>query len=645
MGDFRSILPLCEGEQHVIAATQHLVKALGASKNLDDDLRKILSQLDSHLSAMTILSPESRGTGFREVEQQFKWAEEKIRGWESNQSLMWDSDPLEASEYLKAVVEIQTLVEGLPRLSMSGTRKQKELLNRAESILQTAMSRLEEELVHILVKHKQYFELGNMSFQYCGKDVVYDESFVSVEDMRIEEASQRNNSGNESVDCVPDLVHPQVIPHLKSIATVMFASSYDQEFCQAFISVRRDALEEYLVILKVEKFSIEDVLKMDWNCLNFEIQKWIRALNVIIRYLASEKRLCGQVFEDLGFLNPFCFVEISKVSLLHLLNFGDAIAMGTPEPQKLFRLLDMYEVVADNLLYIDTLFSEEVGTCVRIEFHQLLRRLADSARATLFTFGNAIAANASTSPVPRGEIHPLTRYVMNYIKTLPIYCSILNVLLKDQNAAASNPVAELENGLEVSSMAYCPMACHLRSITCILEAKLDSKSKLYKDCALQHIFLMNNYHYMVEKAKSPELKLFFGDEWIREHIVKFKQHATSYERATWSSALSLLRVGSAGSSSTSKTILKDKCRGFIIAFEEVYKSQTGWSIPDPKLREDLQISTSQKVVLAYRNFTGRNSADIGEKYIKYTTDDLEKYILDLFEGSPKSLQRSRSRRN
>ncbi|KAF5477165.1 hypothetical protein F2P56_003836 [Juglans regia] len=645
MGDFRSVLPLCEGEQHVIAATQHLVKALRASKNLDDDLRKILSQLESHLSGMTILSPESRGTGFREFEQQFKWAEEKIRGWESNQSLMWDSDPLEASEYLKAVVEIQTLVEGLQRLSMSGSRKQKELLNQADSILQTAMSRLEEELVHILVKHKQYFDLGNMSFQYYGKDVVYDESFVSVEDMRIEEASQRNNSGNESVDCVPDLVHPQVIPHLKSIATVMFASNYHQEFCQAFVSVRRDALEEYLVILKVEKFSIENVLKMEWDSLNFEIRKWIRALNVIIQYLASEKRLCDQVFGDLGFLNPFCFVEISKVSLLHLLNFGEAIAMGTHKPEKLFRLLDMYEVVADNLLYIDTLFSEEAGTCVRIEFHKLLRRLADSARATLLTFGNAIAANASTSPVPRGKIHPLTRYVMNYIKTLPIYCSILNVLLKDQNAASSNPVVELENELEVSSMAYCPMACHLRSITSILEPKLDSNSKLYKDCALQHIFLMNNYHYMVEKAKSSELKLFFGDEWIREHIVKFKQHATSYERATWSSALSLLGGGRAGSNSTSKTILKEKCRGFIIAFEEVYKNQTGWSIPDPRLREDLQISTSQKVVLAYSYFIGRNSADIGEKYIKYTTDDLEKYILDLFEGSPKSLQRSRSRRN
>ena len=637
MGDFSPVLSPCEGETHVIAAAQHLVKALGASKNLDDDLRKILSQLDSHLSAMTILTTESKGAGFREIEERLRYAEEKIRSWESNQSLIRDSDesdPLDFSELLKAIDEIQALTEGVRSLSVNENGKQKELLNRADSILQMAMSRLEDELIHILVKHKQYFEPGYVSFRSCGKDVLYDESFVSVEDM--EEELQKNSSGNESDEYIQDLVHPHVIPHLKSIANVMFGLNYDQEFCQAFISVRRDALEEYLVILKVEKFSIDDVLKMEWSSLNFEIKKWVRAMNIIIRYLASEKRLCGQVLGDYGFVNPLCFVEISKVSLVHLLDFGEAIAMGTHQPEKLFRFLDMYEVVADNLLDLDALFSEEAGASVRIEFHELLRSLGGSARATFVKFGSAIASNESTRPYPGGGIHPLTKYVMNYIKTLTTYCNTLNVLLKDQNAADPNPLVEPENGQGVSSFTYCQMACHFRSITATLKSNLDRKSKLYKDDALQHIFLMNNFHYMVQKVKSCELSLFFGDDWIREHIVKFKQHAREYERATWNSVLSLLK-----DDDSSKAILKEKCRGFTIAFEEVYKNQTGWSITDPHLREDLQISTSQNVIHAYRSFMGRKSSSISDKYIKYTPDDLENYILDLFNGSPRILQSSR----
>jgi exocyst complex protein 7 len=637
MGDFSPVLSPCEGETHVIAAAQHLVKALGASKNLDDDLRKILSQLDSHLSAMTILTTESKGAGFREIEERLRYAEEKIRSWESNQSLIRDSDesdPLDFSELLKAIDEIQALTEGVRSLSVNENGRQKELLNRADSILQMAMSRLEDELIHILVKHKQYFEPGYVSFRSCGKDVLYDESFVSVEE--IEEELQKNSSGNESDEYIQDLVHPHVIPHLKSIANAMFGLNYDQEFCQAFISVRRDALEEYLVILKVEKFSIDDVLKMEWSSLNFEIKKWVRAMNIIIRYLASEKRLCGQVLGDYGFVNPLCFVQISKVSLVHLLDFGEAIAMGTHQPEKLFRLLDMYEVVADNLLDLDALFSEEAGASVRIEFHELLRSLGGSARAIFVKFGSAIAANASTRPYPGGGIHPLTKYVMNYIKTLTTYSNTLNVLLKDQNAADPNPLVEPENGQGVSSFTYCQMACHFRSITATLESNLDRKSKLYKDDALQHFFLMNNFHYMVQKVKSCELSLFFGDDWIREHIVKFQQHARDYERATWNSVLSLLK-----DDNSSKAILKEKCRGFTIAFEEVYKNQTGWSITDPHLREDLQISTSQNVIHAYRSFMGRKSSSISDKYIKYTPDDLENYILDLFNGSPRILQSSR----
>ncbi|KAF9597778.1 hypothetical protein IFM89_021863 [Coptis chinensis] len=98
----------------------------------------------------------------------------------------------------------------------------------------------------------------------------------------------------------------------------------------------------------------------------------------------------------------------------------------------------------------------------------------------------------------------------------------------------------------------------------------------------------------------------------------------------------------------SKTILKERFRSFNIAFEEVYKSQTGWLILDPQLREDLRISVSLKVVQAYRTFLGRHASQLDserhiERYIKYTADDLQNYLLDFFEGSQRSLHNSRRR--
>lgn len=310
--------------------------------------------------------------------------------------------------------------------------------------------------------------------------------------------------------------------------------------------------------------------------------------------------------------------------------------MGPHKPEKLFRLLDMYEIMADLHIDVDGLFSDDDGSFVRIEYHKLLRTLGDYARETSMRFVNAIASDASLHPFRGGGIHHLTKYVMNYMRVLADYSDTFSLLLKDQDADESQAVVEIDNDQDFYSSSSGPIACHLRLVTCTLESNLIVKSKLYKDDSLQHIFLMNNIHYMVKKVKDSDLRLFFGDEWIRKHIGKFQQHATSYVRATWCSVISILR-------DDGKTSLKERCRRFSTAFEEIYKNQTRWCIPDLQLREDLQISTSQKVIPAYRNFLGNNNSNVSDKHVKYTTDDLAELLLDLFVGSPRSLRNSRRR--
>ncbi|KAF2282327.1 hypothetical protein GH714_043856 [Hevea brasiliensis] len=483
MCNCQSIMPSNEAEQHIIAATQHILKALGASKNLSDEFKRVLTELDSHLSTMIIT--ETEGGRFSEIEEQLKHAERKIIRWESDPCLIWDSGPMEATEYLQAVNEILIVIESL------------------------------------------------------GEGVFYDESFASVEDEIVDETYQRDGEDRESAECYLDLVDPCVIPNIKSIANVMSASNYIQEFCEAFIDIQREALYEYLSVLEMEKLSIEDVLKLEWDCLSRKIKKWIWIMKVMISvYLASEKRLCDQILGDFGSFNSFCFIEISKDSVLCLLNFGQAITTGPQKPEKLFRCL----------------------TC---------------------------------------GIHPLVKYVMNYMRLLPDYCDTFNLLLKDQDIDESNAVVEIDNGQDFSSSTSCPMAYHLRSIASSLESNLIDKSKLYKDDSLQ----------------------YFLDE----------QHPLHGQKV-----VSVLR-------DDGKTNLKERYRRFSIAFEEVYKNQTRWCIPDLQLREDLQISTSQKVIPAYRNFVGINNSNVSDKHVKYTTDDLEELLLDLFVGSPRSLHNSRRR--
>lgn len=647
MGDCKPI-PTLEGEENLIAAAQHIVKALETNKNLTNDARKILADLGSQLSSMALITDNKDEVLSSEIEHRLNLVHDKIMNWEIDQSMIWDSSPEEGNEYLKAIDEAQKLIESLEGLNLAKDSEENLLLRRAYDVLQTAMARVEEEFRHMLVHNRQPFEPEHVSFRSSEEDVVDQVSILSFGDDSVEEAIQRDSISRGAEEYLINLVQQDVIPDLKCIANVMFDSNYGRECSQAYISVRKDALDDCLFILEVEKSSIEDVLKMQWNTLNSKIRRWIWAMKIFVRvYLTSEKRLCDQIFGELESVSPVCFAEASKASILQLLNFGEAIAIGPHQPEKLLRILDMYEVLADLIPDIDTLYADETGSCIRFESQDVLRRLGDCVKSTFLKFENAVASNISTNPFAGGGIHHLTRYVMNYIKTLTIYSETLDLLLKDHDPEDSislspdmSPVAESDDNSGDSSSCFSPMALHFRSLASILERNLDDKSLLYREDSLRQLFLMNNIHYMAEKVKASELRTIFGDGWIRKHNWRFQQHAMNYERATWSSILSLLKdegIQNLGSNSVSKTLLKERLQRFYIAFEEVYKSQTSWLVPDSQLREDLRISTSLKVIQAYRTFVGRNSTHVSERHIKYTAVDLENFLLDFFEGSPRSL--------
>ncbi|OMO73249.1 Transcription factor TFIIB [Corchorus capsularis] len=629
-----------KGEENLIAAANHVLRALGFNdKYLTQDVKKT-----GQLSNMATIDDNVVEDEKSEIEEQLSIVHEEILSWVVDESMTWCSGPDEVAEYLTAADEARKLTERLKDQCLN-SEEDKELLRRAHDVLQMAMLRLEKEFKHILLQHKRPFEFELMSFCSSEDDAVDEGSRVSFGDDSFEEPAHRDSISRTSEEYIIDLVHPDVIPDLKCIANLMFMSNYDHECCQAYVNVRKEALDDCLFNLELEKLSIEDVHKMEWGILSFKIKRWVRTINFLVRlYLASEKWLCNQIFADLGSTSLVYFVEATKASMLQLLNFAEAISIGSHQPQKLVRILDMYEVLADLVPDIDALFSDGAGSSILTEHHEVLKSLGDSVRAVFVEFEKAIASNASTNPFAGGGIHPLTRYVMNYIRLLAAHDDTLNILLKNQDGVAASPLSpDTSPATEDNSISSCsPMALHFQSLTSILEVNLYGKSKLYRDASLQHFFLMNNIHHMAQKVKNSELRLMFGDEWIRKHNWKFQQHAMNYERATWSSTLSLLKDESIGGSGP-KALLKKRLQSFYVAFEEVYKTQTAWIISDVQLREDLRISTSLKVFPAYRSFVKRFGHDIGEKHIRYNAEDLQDYLLDLFEGSQKSLHSPRRR--
>lgn len=653
-------------EDRVLATAQQIVKSLNTPKEVREDMMLIFSSFDNRLSNIKTVMTDQNDALLARLEA----AETIIHRWDggndssrhsssssgnhrsSSFSLSFDGSPEEATEFLSAVDEIISLLVDL------SSENKPDMVDRADSALQMAMSLLEDEFRRILIRNtvpldaeRLYGSMRRVTLSFADGDVTEDfENFGLVANGDGDgsgSGSRRRlfheRGGSIGCDLWVDLINPTAVEDLKEIAERMIRAGYEKECVQVYSTVRRDALDECLMILDVEKLSIEEVHKIDWKSMDEKMKKWIQAMKITVRVLlAGEKKLCDEIFNDSETSKEVCFNETTKGCVMQLLNFGEAVAIGKRSSEKLFRILDMYDALANVSQTLEVMVTDDF---VCSETKGVLEALGNAARGTFVEFENNVRNETSKKPTTNGEVHPMIRYVMNYMKLIVDYAATLNSLLENDE---SDGLSRDDDTEEMSPLAK----RMLRLITC-LESNLEEKSKLYEDGGLQYVFLMNNIHYVVQKVKDSELGKLLGDDWVRKRRGQIRQYSTGYLRASWSKVLAALRDGSmAGgssgspsygqrsnsSSSASKMALKERFKGFNASFEEIYRLQTAWKVPDPQLREELRISIQEKVIMAYRAFFGRNKSQLeggrhAGKYIKYTPDDLESYLPDLFEGN------------
>ncbi|KAJ4974842.1 hypothetical protein NE237_008016 [Protea cynaroides] len=561
---------IIEGDERVMAAAQQIVRSLGTSQNVTEDMILILSNFDNRLSTITeLLSKGASAAGLSKNEERLEAAEKVVRRWDSvpdtphRYSSPWEDSPDEAAEYISAIDEILRLTEDLTLKSNT------EIMDRAESVLQLAMSRLEDDFRQILTRNtvpldadRLYGSIRRVSLSFASNVGDIDDLESPIADVRRTFSDRCGSIGDDF--CV-DLVNPDAIADLQEIADRMIRSGYEKECHQVYSSVRRDVLEDCLSIIGIEKLGIEEVQKIEWRSLDEKMKKWIQAVKILIRVLLpGEKRLCEQVFGGSELIKEVCFTESAKGCVMQLMNFAEAITIGRKSPEKLFRILDMYEALAGALPELQVLFSDGSEDFVYSEARDILAALGETAKGTFEEFANAVQSEASRKPVQETGVH--------------------------------GEEGGDDNNLQLASMS--PMGHRLLSVISSLELNLEEKSRFYDESAMQYVFLMNNILYIVQKVKDSELGKLLGDNWVRKRRGQIRQYSTSYLRASWSKVLSCLKDegigGGRSSSNVSKVALRERFKNFNMSFEEIYRIQTAWKVPDPQLAEELRISISEK---------------------------------------------------
>ncbi|KAF1880579.1 hypothetical protein Lal_00011638 [Lupinus albus] len=538
-------------------------------------------------------------------------------------------------------------------------------LDETSSILEKAMRFLEKDLISILQPRKSTntsISNNNNTYEFQIKTPkktfprkTFSFGSLNLHDSNlVENGSPMENPYEDEEDEEFPSFSQEKVSILNKIATAMINAGYDAEFCMVFANFRRNAFKTALQRFGYDIMNMEDIHKMQWELLEGQITTW----NSVVKHCTTvlfnaERKLYDSLFSNQNtIISHKLFSDLVRDVIIQFLNFAQGVVLQKPSAEKLFKFLDMYETLRDMepVIKFDDSYEEQCVKELEYETATTKSRIVEVAVAMFFYLENSIKSDNQRIAVPNGAIHPLCRYVMNYVKYACEYRDTLEQMFqvhqcidanKENHKFNMNDQSKMEDGTPNTSA----FAVQLMTIMDLLDENIERKSRLYRDQALRYIFLMNNGRYIVQKIKGcVELHESMGDNWCRKKQSSLRLYHKSYQRETWTKVIQCLNpenIQVGGNNKVSRQVLKERFKCFNTMFEEIHKTQSTWVVSDEQLQSELRVSITALVIPAYRSFFGRFKKGV-DKYIKYHPEDIEALIEDLFGGNSTSMSRRRT---
>ncbi|CAD5111361.1 DgyrCDS677 [Dimorphilus gyrociliatus] len=267
--------------------------------------------------------------------------------------------------------------------------------------------------------------------------------------------------------------------------------------------------------------------------------------------------------------------------------------------------------------------------CKKRYLDSLIHSFSETALQGLTELNDFIKSNQDRHALmpPDGTVHQMTSNIMIFLENLLINKESLLELF------ASKPSKERE------------AAHYLRNLISSLGLYLTNKSQTYTDPVLVIIFLLNNYNYMSKALQKKNSKLQFICQFDSDITQSFVQKCISYRQTyarSWDPVIQQISSDANRSFSPEKLkdrdrqLIKDKFSNFNKAFEDIYRIQKAYSVPDPELKDLLRTENQNRILPLYESFL-RKYEDCGftknkEKYVKYRVEDIKRSMSQFFSA-------------
>ncbi|KAJ0705017.1 putative exocyst complex component Exo70, cullin repeat-like-containing domain superfamily [Helianthus annuus] len=187
------------------------------------------------------------------------------------------------------------------------------------------------------------------------------------------------------------------ISNLRLIAETMIHCGYAKECITVYKITRKSTIEEALSHLGIQQYKHSHIKKMiTASDLQNHVKIWLNAFQIAIKTVfREEKFLCDHVFSSYPAIRNLCFTNSTKEGALNLFTFPDLVIAICKrlKSDTLFVKMDLYNSISDQWPEIDSLFSHESISSVKLQAESCLHELVDSVRAFLTELESSIQKN------------------------------------------------------------------------------------------------------------------------------------------------------------------------------------------------------------------------------------------------------------
>ncbi|KAG0280871.1 exocyst complex component exo70 [Linnemannia exigua] len=332
-------------------------------------------------------------------------------------------------------------------------------------------------------------------------------------------------------------------------------------------------------------------------------------------------------------------------------------------------LFDVIETLESSMSTFESVF----GLARRQKENDAMELLKSFKAATMKTFIDFLGElrnhnNPKYQAMPLdGTVHQLTSDTLNYMKRLMTYQPMVESILQQMGDGNwNNPESGASQNRRSQAAGRSGRSAVLqRYFADVLEAlvqNIDSKSKFYKKGqSLTQLFLLNNYFYISKSVRTTPglVEVINGHDGTNAspnslpsavYERPLKQNVDLYQdnwKACVEHLMDVTYVHDGGLqqalNSSQRQVVKDKFKNFNHDFDELWKVQKQYSIPDQDLRLMVLKDVNQIMIPMYDKFLTKYASSGGhgtmeftknaQKYIRYDVSMVKDMVNQFFTAS------------